>query len=497
LTEQDPGATETSVAAVATIGRKAGRGLRWTLFGTLATKAGSFVMSLVLARLLVPQDFGVYAIALTAMQFVIHVNDVGIIAATVQWRGKLEDMAATASTLAFLFSAGWYAIFWVAAPAFADLAGSPQATPVVRLLTAVILIDGVTAVRVAALQRNFQQDQLTKALMAGFVANATVAISLAASGAGPYSFVLGQLCASVVTGVLEMIFAGLPVRYGIDRQVARKLIQFGIPLAVGLGVESVLLNADYVIVGHTLGAVAVGFYLLAFNVSSWVYGFLGTAVRYVSIAGFSRLAEDDPKTLSLGVQRSLPLLGTAVLPVAVLMAALPHQLIVVLYGANWAPSAPALRFLAVLMIGRMFTSIAFDILTSLGATRSTVWLNLGWCVALVPALYLGTRLDGIRGAAIAHAIVTVLVAIPLAVLFLHRGGVHLGPVAPALVRPLLGAALCGALMLLVARVAGPLPIVQLGLGGLAGLIGYLLVAVPREQINQLRTMVRARPRTAD
>ena len=118
-------------------------------------------------------------------------------------------------------------------------------------------------------------------------------------------------------------------------------------------------------------------------------------------------------------------------------------------------------------------------------------------MALVPALYLGTRLDGIRGAAIAHAIVTVLVAIPLAVLFLHRGGVHLGPVAPALVRPLLGAALCGALMLLVTRVAGPLPIVQLGLGGLAGLVGYLLVAVPREQINQLRTMVRARPRTAD
>jgi O-antigen/teichoic acid export membrane protein len=327
--------------------------------------------------------------------------------------------------------------------------------------------------------------------MAGFVANAAIAITLAANGAGPYSFVLGQLAASTVTGVLVMIFAGLPVRFGLDRAVGRRLIRFGIPLAAGLGVESVLLNADYVIVGHVLGTAAIGFYLLAFNVSSWVHGFVGTAVRYVSIAGFSRLAEDKPETLSLGVQRSLPLLFAAVLPVAVLMAVLPSQIIVVLYGGQWAASGPVLRFLAVLMIGRLLTGIAFDILTSLGATRSTVWLNLGWCVALVPALMIGTRLDGIRGAAIAHAVVTLLVAMPLAVLALHRGGVHLRPVAPALVRPLCAAAVAAVIMLTVAWLTGPSPIVQLGLAGTAGLLGYLLIAVSPNQIRELRARLGA------
>jgi O-antigen/teichoic acid export membrane protein len=471
--------TGTEQGTVSTIGRKAGRGLRWTLFGTLVTKVGSFAMSLVLARLLVPEDFGLYAIALTATQFVIHVNDVGIIAATVQWRGKLEDMAATASTLAILFSAGWYAIFWFAAPAFAELAGSPDATGVVRLLTATILIDGITAVRVATLQRRFRQDQLTKALMAGFAVHATLAITLAANGAGPYSFVLAQLAASIVTGVLVLLLAAMPLRFGFDRAVAGRLIRFGMPLAIGLGVESVLMNADYVIVGHYLGTAAVGFYLLAFNVSSWVPGLVGTAVRYVSIAGFSRLAEDKPESLSLGVQRSVPLLFAGVLPIAVMMATLPHQIIVVLYGAEWDTSAAVLRFLAVLVIGRMLTSLAFDILTSLGATRSTVWLNLGWCVALVPALLIGIRSDGIRGAAIAHALVAVLVAIPLAVLALHRGGVQLAPVAPALVRPLLGGVAAAGVMLLIADLLGP-PIVQLGLAGGAGLIVYVLIVVPRE-----------------
>jgi O-antigen/teichoic acid export membrane protein len=483
--DNDQGITTEEAEQVGSIGRKAGRGLRWTLFATLATKVGSFAMSLVLARLLVPADFGLYAIALAATQFVMHVNDVGIIAATVQWRGKLEDMAATASLLAILFSAGWYAIFWVAAPSFAELAGSAEATPLVRLLTAVILIDGVTAVRVAALQRRFQHDKLMLAITAGFVVNASLAITLAANGAGPYSFVIGQVSASVVTGTLVLFLARLPLRYRWDRAIAARLVRFGWPLAAGLGVESILVYADSVIVGNALGATALGFYLLAFNVSSWVPGLITTAVRYVSISGFSRLAEQKGDSLSLGVQRSVPLLVSAVLPIAVLMGVLAPALVVFLYGGDWAPAAAALRFLAVVTVARVLLSFTFDVLTSLGATRSTVWLNLGWAVTLVPALIFGTNLGGIRGAAMAHAVIAVAVAIPLAVLALHRAGVRLGPIAPALARPVLGGALAATVMVGLTTVIDGSPFVELCLAGGAGLVAYVLVVVPRDALTQL------------
>jgi PST family polysaccharide transporter len=82
------------------IERQAGRGLRWSLVGNLVMKAGSFAMSLVLARLLVPEDFGVFAIALAVSQFVIHINDAGVIAATVQWRGRMAEVAPTAKVVA-------------------------------------------------------------------------------------------------------------------------------------------------------------------------------------------------------------------------------------------------------------------------------------------------------------------------------------------------------------------------------------------------------------
>ncbi|HEU4998664.1 MAG TPA: oligosaccharide flippase family protein [Lapillicoccus sp.] len=475
---------------MSSIGRKAGRGLRWALFGSVVGKLGSFVMSLVLARLLAPSDFGLYAVALAATQFAMHVNDMGIIAAVVQWRGRIEDMAATAATMALLFSIGWYALFWFAAPAFADLAGSPEATPIVRLLTATILVDGVTAVRVGILQRTFRQDRLSLAIMAGFFVNAVVAITLASRGAGAYSFAIGQLVQSLVTAVIVMLSVRMPLRYGLNRDVARQLLRFGVPLAIGLGAESLLLYSDSVVVGHVLGPALLGFYLLAFNISSWIPGLVGTAVRYVSMPGFSRLAEHDHDTLALGARQVFAVMFTCVVPMAVGLMTLAPALVTLLYGEQWLPSSSPLRFLAVVMVVRLLTGLALDVQTSLGKTRTTVWVNTIWVAALLPALYLGAHLDGITGAAVGHAIIALSVAVPVVVGALHRSGVALRPIVPSLLRALLGGAVAAVVMLVLARAVGESAVLEVLVAGTAGVLAYIVLVVPgplrRKAIARLR-----------
>lgn len=484
--DADSATGESNAEQVDIIGRKAGRGLTWSLLGNLCTKAGSFAIGLILARLLTPADFGVYAVALAAAALLMHVNDIGMIAAGVQWRGKLEEMAPTGSAIAVVVSVLVYGVFWILAPSFAMLAGTPASAPVVRLLTLIIIVDGITSMRSAALMRRFEQDKLTKATIVGMFANAVVALPLAFAGAGAYSFAGGQVTASIVTGVLVFKMGDLPVRVGFDKAIAKKVLAFGIPLAASLGIESILLNADYVIVGNVLGATALGYYLLAFNISNWVPGLVGTAVRYVSIPSFSRLAEQGPQALALGVLRAVPVLVSTALPFAVLMATLATPMVLFLYGDQWGPSADVLRYLAVLMVVRMLTSLAFDILTSLGATKATVWLNAGWAIALIPALWVGTHLDGVQGAAIAHAAVAVLIALPLAVLALHRAGISLVPTLPTLVRPAIGTALAAGVVMLVVPLVNGGAFAQLVLAGGMGMLVYILVVVPMDQFRQLK-----------
>jgi O-antigen/teichoic acid export membrane protein len=220
-------------------------------------------------------------------------------------------------------------------------------------------------------------------------------------------------------------------------------------------------------------------------VSNWVPGLVGTAVRYVSIPSFSRLAEETPKTLALGVQRAIPLMVSVVVPVAVTMAVLGPAMIRFLYGARWVPAGTVLRFLAVVMLARMLTALTFDILTSMGITRATVWLNLVWAAVLIPSLIAGVHLDGIRGAAIAHAIVAMVVAIPCALVALRLGGINLRPIGPALVRPLLGGLLAGLIMLGVSNLFEFPPAVELFAAGGAGFIAYLLVAIRPRQFSKL------------
>ena len=147
--------------------------------------------------------------------------------------------------------------------------------------------------------------------MAGFFVNAVVAIFLASRGAGAYAFAVGQLTQSAVTAVIVLRLARMPFRYGLDPVIARRLLRFGVPLAIGLGAESLLVYSDSVVVGHMLGPALLGFYLLAFNVSSWIPGLVGTAVRYVSMPGFSRLAEQDDETLALGAQRAMVIISAS------------------------------------------------------------------------------------------------------------------------------------------------------------------------------------------
>ncbi|GAA2395076.1 oligosaccharide flippase family protein [Nonomuraea africana] len=468
----------------------AGKGLRWGLVARVAARLASFGMGLVLARLLAPADFGIYAVALAAQQFLWHVNDAGIVAAIVQWRGRIEEVLPTATTMVLTFSLTVYAVLWVAAPTFAGFAGNADAAGMVRVMALLIVIDGFVGVRSAVLLRRFQQGRIAIATMIGVAVQVPVAVGFAMAGAGPYSFAFGALASTGVGGVLMIIWSKAPIRFGLRREAMGRLLRFGMPLALGLGVEALLLNADSVIVGQAFGAAVLGYYLLALNVSNWVPGLIGEALRHVTLPGFSRVADERPEDLSAKVQQIIPLLTIVITPVAVLVAVLAPVVVPLLYGEKWLPSAAALSFLMVLMAVRMFMNTCSDVLTSVGAVGSIAMLKISWAVVLLPALYFGAQLDGIRGVAIAHAVVGVVVTLPLTALLLRRAGVALGPIGPAVVRPLLGGLAAGVVTWLVmSATADAFSLVRLIAAGGAGLVAYVVVGISPARLREIRTLV--------
>jgi len=460
--------------------RKVSRALGISFLNTAIGRVGTVLTGILLAHILVPADFGAYAVALVALMALLSINELGVSLALVRWQGDPRDIAPTVTTISIVSSAVLFGLCWFAAPEFALQLGSPGATGVVRLLCSSVLIDGATAAAAQLVNREFRQGTRLVVDFSNLALSTGITVVLALAGAGPWSLAAGRLVGNGLTAILLFRLIDLWPRPGFDRRQAKELIRFGLPLAGASLLMVAMLNVDYVITGHILGAVALGLYLQAFNLASWPVNMFSTVVRRVSLAAFARV-QDDPVRRQEVLAKLTALLMAATLPVCALLGLLALPIVTTLYGPVWSGATGALEFLVVLGAVRVAAELGYDYLVALGYSRRTMWLQAAWFAALVVCLPIGARSDGIRGVGEAHAAVALLLVLPAFVLAVRATGVPVLILGKAVLRPLLGCALLVAVVLLV-RWNTPPNFVRLLLGGALGLAVYVPVVWPLRKL---------------
>ena len=451
-------------------------GLRWSVLNNLVARVASVASGIVMARLLVPEDFGVYAVALLVVNILFGLNDLGLLLAVVRWQGDLRVAGRTGMTLATANSLLLYTVVFVAAGPFAAFMGAPHAAALLRVLALTIVIDGITTVPHGLLIRDFSQDRLAWAEWVAMPIGIGTGLGLAVAGAGPWALVGSYLAGNVVTAALIWRCAPLKLLPGFDRQAARWMLSYGGPLAMTSLLEYVLLNADYLVVGRVLGPVALGLYLLAYNISNWPVAIISDAVRRVSIAGFARL-EDDEARLREGFRRTFSIMVIVSLPLVLVLAVLAEDVVQVLYGPTWLPSAAVLTWLALLGGVRVAVGYVFDLLVGIGRTRLTLALKAAWLVVLLPGLLWAASTGGIPRVGMVHAVVGLAVATPLFLTATRTVGLDLHTLAGDLVRPV-GAALLAAVLGIAASQLLPSGWAELLVVGPLVLTVYVLLGTP-------------------
>lgn len=474
-----------AVAVGAGLGAALKSGLVWSFANNVAGRVGSFLAGIVVVRLLTESEFGTFAVAMVVVQVLLSMNELGVSVAIVRHKGSVREIAPTVVTLSVVSSAALTALAWVAAPSVARALGAPEASWIIRLLTLNVLIDGIVAVPNALIARGLQQRKRLVIDTAAFFTSTPVTIALAIMGFGAWSLGWGTLVGTVTTGVLALWWT--PERYGPGwrRDAVPGLLRFGLPLAGSSLLLLLLLNVDFILVGHLLGATLLGAYVLAFNVCSWPISVITTSIRRVTVSAFARMHEDHEDTGRTGFANVFALVLAISLPVCACLAVFAPAIVHVLYGERWAAAAGPLRFLAVLAIGRIVVELTYDYLAAIGRGDMTFWMHLIWLAALTPALVIGCRTNGVDGAAAAHAIVVAVCVVPLVTYYLWRA--HLAPrmLAAAVVRPVIGTAMVLGIGLLVMRTVH-WPWGSLVVGGLASLSAYVAVVWPmRRRVRDL------------
>jgi lipopolysaccharide exporter len=459
------------------LGGQVRRGAVWGGLSSFVLRLASFGLGVIIARLVAPSEFGVFAVALTVHAIIVNVSEIGVSAYLIRDDGDPDHTAPTVMTIALVSSSLLALTMVICAPWLAGTLGATGAAGPIRVMSLTVVIAGVSAVPNALLIRAFRQDKRFVAEAMNFIVSSGLVILLAVGGAGAFALAWSRVAGQVASAALLILLAPKRYRPGFRRDKARHLIRFGLPLAGANIIGYSIYNCDYITVGRSLGAVQLGLYTLAFNISGWPSGVLSSIVDSVAMPAFARVRYDRerlPQFLSTAVST----LVAIALPVSALTLALAGPIVSSVYGAQWSGAASALALLALFGAVRVPNELFANVIVALGRPRALFLVQIAWIVCLVPVMIVGVDRWGIAGAAVAHVAVAGGVVLPSYVLILRAAaGVGVRDLIRSVVPVVVGSVLAAVVAHVTAmRMSGHWS--GLLAGAAVGALTYLVVTGP-------------------
>ncbi|HSH75599.1 MAG TPA: lipopolysaccharide biosynthesis protein, partial [Longimicrobiales bacterium] len=443
---------------------RAGSAFLWQGIQHFGVKAIYLVRIPILARLLVPDDFGLMAIAIVAVGLLMQVTDFGMVPALVQRAGADDRHYDAAWTVGVLRALAVSVVVFIGAPLIARVFSEPRATGIIQVLALRPLIQATASIRVADLTRNLRFAGISALNLTEAVANAVLSITLAPF-IGVWALVVGSLAGPACYSILSYVMVPTRPRLAVHTQAATSLLLFGRWIFL-TGIVAMAGNAALnAVISRRLGTVELGLYFLSARIAFLPTELASELVGGVAFPFYARIQADSDKA-----RRAFRVLlvssAALLLPTVALLVALAPSLVEEILGPGWQGAAPIIRVISVASGLGLFVNSAAPIFKGVGyPSRITAFRAVQSAVLVALAWSLSSRF-GVVGAASAW--------VPAATSAMIVGGAMLVRLFPGILSDLLVPI---ASVLAVSAVGGGAAIaLDETIGGLAGLFVGGIVA---------------------
>ncbi len=385
-------------------------GVRWTGAGTAATEVVRFGLSIVLANLLAPEDFGLLAMAMVVTGFVMIFQYAGTAAVIIQ-RKQLTPKLTNAM---WLLNTGLSLVLSLAmiaaAPWIADLYDQPDVIPVIQLLTVSFFLMAAGTVPGALLSKEMRFDIHAQIQFVTAVGQALTAMILAWLGYGVWALVWSNIVnAAVMTGLL-FYRSGFRPGFSWPRNEVREVIGYCANLT-GVSIVDILIkDADKFIIGKWLGDRVLGFYTMAFRFCLYPPLSISPIINRVLFPAFSKL-QDDNEQLEKILLRAVGGIAVVTFPMMAGIMVIAEPFVLGVLSEKWAPAIPLMIYLAPVGIFMAIEKPPAYVLMAKGKANWTFWQTIVSGIVIISAFMIGLSW-GITGVVIAYSIV----ALPLALM---------------------------------------------------------------------------------
>lgn len=378
------------INTTAIIKNKAIRSVKWSALMEAVTRAANPVVNIILARLLTPDDFGVVAIAIVAINFSQIFWDAGLRQTLVQTKDAPEEAAHVVFWTNIFLGILIYGILFFLAPSLAIYFNSPASGPVLRVLGFQIFLGSLSSVQQGLFVRDLDFRRLFWIkLLTAFVPG-VFSISMAYLGYGVWALVVGTLIGQIINLILLWYFSPWRPKFHYDLKLARNMFKFGLWVLTESVVAWFITWGDNLLVGKFLDIGELGVYQMGRTLTVSIITLVLNPFTPLLYPTFSRL-QNDMSALNESFHKVNRIIISLVLPIGVGFLLTGPEIATVLFGDKWQGLGLVLSLFGLMWGLSWLVGINPDLYRAVGRPDLNVKIFLVMAIVFIPAYYIAVQ----------------------------------------------------------------------------------------------------------
>jgi PST family polysaccharide transporter len=368
----------------------------WIAWSRGALQLLGFATTLLVARILVPADYGVMALAAFWTGTVGMLAEMGLGAAIIQFRDLDRREIDTCFWITMTLGTIGSAALALGAPMIARWFVVPRLADVLPVLALVLPLTACRVISDSLLRKRLALDRVSQAELIGSAVTLPVMIGSALAGLGVWTLVIGSLTGPAVRSIATIAFAPWcpGIRLGGPR--VKEVVRFSLAT---LGVKLMWILREWsntLVIGKVTGPVALGFYSMAEELALLPGSKISSVVNMVSSPMMAEL-QANVDAMRAAFYRAVRLTAAIALPTSAGMALVAEEMVAVLLGPKWLPAVPLLRLLCVYAAVRAIDVLLPPVLFARHREGFLVWYCLALLIVVPFAAVLGGLWSGAAG----------------------------------------------------------------------------------------------------
>jgi len=349
-------------------------GIKWTSVSVIAQRILAIGTTVILARLLGPADFGLFALAMMVIDGFGIFRSLGFDSALVR---KQEDLGKAYNTAFLLMPLAGMVIFvllFFSAPFAASFLNSNDLVRIIRVLGIIFFISCFSKIPETIIYKemNFRAKAFIE--FSGALIFSAIALILAFRGIGVWSLVYAYIGRIFVQGILQWVLAGWSPKFDFDLKVALEMFHFGKFILGSAFLKFMRRCVDKVIIGKLLGTTMLGFYSISFNIANILNeNFLGRFSK-IMFPAFSKIQNDNDQMRRIFI-KIIGYVSVFIFPFGLLLFFYSKGILLVLFGEKWLPAANLLRVLSLAVFTSGLAVQMEPVLLAKGKSKFDFWVT--------------------------------------------------------------------------------------------------------------------------